>query len=196
MSAAFFKTERDKLNAFRQDVRTVRSGNAVVHPESHGLNLFSVKDQLTVGCKVSVWRWASKSLKSGVVTQVHPAEYEIQYEDVDLEREWISDLDVAPHCSEESSLKVVTDHPALDITMGLSPLVQNLSDSPIGAVKRGRHYSDQELQLVAQLARINRMKTTVLQAIESFHDFAEKGKKNIVVLVLFFLVFLNGLLSL
>ncbi len=43
LSAAFLKSERDKLHAYREDVRSVRAGNPVLHPEAHGLDFFSVK---------------------------------------------------------------------------------------------------------------------------------------------------------
>lgn len=45
--------------------------------------------------------------------------------------EWVSDLDVAAHVSEESQLRVVSDHQ--DVCQGLSPLHPNLlnATSPI-----------------------------------------------------------------
>ncbi len=48
--------------------------------------------------------------------------------------------------------------------------------SPLVATAKGpRHYSAGELAQVALLARINRMKTLVLQAMGAFHDHAERA---------------------
>ncbi len=76
MSAAFFAAERRKLEAFREDVRSVRAGNvgemqathtrayvfvcttreltftAAAQSEAHGLNLLSLKERLTPQCRV------------------------------------------------------------------------------------------------------------------------------------------------
>jgi hypothetical protein len=173
LSAAFLRSEREKLHAYREDVRSVRAGNPVLHPEAHGLDFFSVKDRLPVGCQVVVWRWATRTVATGLVVKVAPSRYEVQCEDAD--REWYSDLDVAAHVSEESTLRIVADHH--DVCQGLSPLHPNLGvASPMpAAAKAPRHYSGEELAQVALLARINRMKAIVLQALHAFHDHAERA---------------------
>lgn len=93
----------------------------------------------------------------------------------------MSDLDVACHVSEEVSLKLVSDNPALDLGHDLSPLNANFSPALLNSQtgkSMVKHYNNEELVLAAQLARINKMKSTVLFAIGKFHDEAEKGKTN------------------
>ena len=193
MSPAFFASERAKLEAFREDVRLVRSGNAVRHPEKHGLNLFSVREQLAIGSKVAVWMWESMTLQSATVTEVAEDQYQVSFDsDESGRRVWVSDLDVMPHRSEEGS-RILADHRPFDIGQGLSPLLQGLSASPargggaggvaggpdsVGGLGGVRHYSAAEIQLLAQLARVNRMKRAVLDALDAFHQFAEKAALN------------------
>jgi hypothetical protein len=176
LSPAFFASERAKLHAYREDVRSVRDGNPVVHPEAHGLDFFSVKDRLPVNCRVVVWRWSTRSPVGGCVIRAASNRYEVQCDDSE-EHEWVSDLDVAAHCSEEGQLRVVSDHQ--DVCQGLSPLHPNMmgSASPLLAstAKAPRHYSAGELSQVALLARVNRMKSLILQAISAFHDHAERA---------------------
>ncbi len=113
----------------------------------------------------------------GLVTKAGESRYEVQCDDAE-HSEWFSDLDVAAHVSEESQLRVVSDHH--DVCQGLSPLHPNLlgAASPLGlasATKVHRHFSSTELSQVALLARINRMKALVLQALSAFNDYAERA---------------------